>query len=131
MNTNISPARKITAFFGLLALVSPVFAVGIDTSNTKKPLTEDQKIIHVLNRLGFGARPGDIERVRRIGVEKYIDQQLNPSSVDDSVAESKVKSLDVFGMSTAEVFAKYPNPGALLKQLGEGKKAQAAKANAQ
>jgi parvulin-like peptidyl-prolyl isomerase len=42
---------------------------------------------------------------------------LNPASINDATAESKVKALDVFGMSTGELFAKYPNPGALLQQL--------------
>ncbi|HEY2866151.1 MAG TPA: DUF1800 domain-containing protein, partial [Pyrinomonadaceae bacterium] len=88
-------------------------------------LTDDQKILHVLNRLGFGARSGDVDKVRKIGIDKYIDQQLNPTSIDDSVAENKVKGLEIFNMSTAEIFEKYPNPGALLRQLNGGKKAQA------
>jgi uncharacterized protein (DUF1800 family) len=86
-------------------------------ANADKKLSEEQKIIHVLNRLGFGARPGDVEKVKAMGLQKYIDQQLDPSKIDDSVAEAKVKGLDIFGMSTADLFAKYPNPGALLRQL--------------
>src|SRR5258708_4057680 len=125
MNTSISIVKKIAAVLMLSALVLPNFAFGIDTRTGTKPLTEDQKIIHVLNRLGFGARPGDVERVKQIGLEKYIEQHLNPSSINDSSAESKFKNLKVFNMSTAEVFAKYPNPGALLRQLDGGKKAQA------
>ena len=93
--------------------------------DTKKALSDDQKILHVLNRLGFGARPGDVEKVKAIGLQKYIDQQLNPSSIADPIAEAKVKNLEVFNLSTAEVFAKYPNPGALLRQLEGGRQAQA------
>jgi uncharacterized protein (DUF1800 family) len=70
-----------------------------------------------LNRVGFGARPGDIEKVKAIGLQKYIERQLNPALIDDAAAENKVKNLDIFGMSTAQLFAKYPNPGALLQQL--------------
>lgn len=107
----------------VLALCAPIFAFGDDGRTIKKTaLTEDQKILHVLNRLGFGARPGDIEKVKAMGLQKYIDQQLNPDSVNDLVAESKVKNLEIFNMSTAEVFAKYPNPGALLRQLEGGRK---------
>jgi uncharacterized protein (DUF1800 family) len=54
---------------------------------------------------------------------------LNALSINDAVAESKVKNLEIFGMTTAEVFAKYPNPGALLRQLEGGRQAQANKAN--
>ncbi len=109
--------QKLTAMLVLLSLFSPILAAGNDTKPKAKPLTEDQKIIHVLNRLGFGARPGDVEKVREIGIEKYIDQQLNPITIKDTVAENKVRDLDVFGMSTSELFAKYPNPGALLRQI--------------
>ena len=105
----------------VFSIFMPIFASGNDTKTKAKPLSDDQKIRHVLNRLGFGARPGDVERIKATGLQKYIDQQLNPVAIDDKLAESKVKNLDIFALSTAELFAKYPNPGALLRQL-EGKK---------
>lgn len=120
------PLHTLLAFLLLYTMSVPTFAFGLDTK--KKALTEDQKIIHVLNRLGFGARPGDVEKVKAIGITKYIDQQLNAASIDDSLAESKVKDIEVFKMTTAEVFAKYPNPGALLRQLEGGKQRQVANA---
>lgn len=105
---------------------APVFAFGDGRTNNKtKSLTEDRKILHVLNRLGFGARPGDIEKVKAMGLQKYIEQQLNPASITDPVADAKVKPLEIFNMTTAEVFAKYPNPGALLRRLEGGRNNQA------
>lgn len=117
----------------MLSLILPfaAYAAPDKTTTVAKALTEDQKILHVLNRLGYGPRPGDVERVKAIGLQKYIDQQLDPSSIDDRVAENKVKGLEIFSMSTAEVFQKYPNPGALLRQLEGGKQAQAEKAEKQ
>ena len=113
-----------------MALPGLVFS-NVEAFGDKK-LTDEQKIAHVLNRLNFGARPGDIEKVKAIGLQKYIDQQLSPSSINDAVAETKVKNLEIFGMTTAEVFEKYPNPGALLRAL-EGRQnnnqQQQAKAN--
>lgn len=128
---NFSAFQKLTVFLLSVAMFSPVLAFPGGPQPNAKPLTEDQKILHVLNRLGFGARPGDVEKVKAMGLQKYIDQQLNPASIDDSVAEAKVKNLDIVNMSTAELFEKYPNPGALLRQLEGGRKAQAAKAQAQ
>ena len=126
MKKSFRRIRALTVVLTLYSLVTPVFVVaGTDDKASRKSLTEDQKIIHVLNRLGFGARPGDVEKVRLIGLQKYIDQQVNAVSVDDAVAENKVKDLEVFKMSTAEVFAKYPNPAALLRQLEGGRQAQA------
>lgn len=110
----------------ITALLVPIFVIG-GRAETPKSLTEDQKILHVLNRLGFGPRPGDLEKVRAMGLQKYIDRQLDPSSIDDSTAENKVKGLDIFSMTTAQLFAKYPSPAALLRALGvEGQPQQQA-----
>ena len=96
------------------------------TGSPPRWLKHVNKVVIVLNRLGFGARPGDVEKAKAIGLQKYIEQQLNPSSIDDKLAEAKVKNLEIFNMTTAEVFARYPNPGALLRQLEGGRQAQAA-----
>ena len=100
-------------------LVTQTVATFADTRKEPKKarLSEEQQIIHVLNRLGFGARPGDVERVKAMGLENYINQQLNPEKIPDSVAENKVKDLGVLTMTTAELYEKYPQPGMLLRQL--------------
>jgi len=116
MRTTLGITHKIFTLAVILSVGAP-FTFAFAEPPPLKALSEDQKIIHTLNRLGFGARPGEVERVKAIGLEKYIDQQLNPASIDDAVAEAKVKDLDVFGLTTTELFAKYPNPGALLQQL--------------
>ena len=117
MRTSKGFYAKTAAGILVLAMLTPGAVLPYAQVFGDKKLTEEQKIAHVLNRLGFGSRPGDIEKVKAIGLEKYIDQQLSPSSINDAVAESKVKSLEIFGMTTAEVFEKYPNPGALLRAL--------------
>ena len=103
----------------LVMLATPAFVTFADTPKTakKRALTEEQRIIHVLNRLGFGARPGDVARVKLMGLKNYIDQQLNPEKIDDAVAQNKVKDLSVLSMTTAELYEKYPQPGRLLRQL--------------
>ncbi len=117
--------NRISALAIVLVLLAPAMTIRADVRSKPASLTDEQKIIHVLNRLGFGARPGDVERLKAIGLQKYIDQQLDPSSISDTVAESKVRGLDTSKMSTSELFAKYPNPGALLQQLEGGRAAQA------
>ncbi|HEX6717235.1 MAG TPA: DUF1800 domain-containing protein [Pyrinomonadaceae bacterium] len=109
--------KKFVAVILALAIsTAQSFAAG-DKRPKSKALTEDQRIIHVLNRLGFGPRPGDIERVKAMGVENYINQQLNPGKIADTVAENKIRDLSVLNMTTAELYEKYPQPGQLLRQL--------------
>lgn len=69
-------------------------------------LSGEQEIVHVLNRLGYGPRPGDIEAVRRMGVDHYIEQQLNPSSIPlpSSLAQT-LNSLAVERQSAGETLA--------------------------
>src|SRR5918999_422393 len=107
--------RSIRKFTVLLVLASLASSVAI--ASPAKKLTEEQRIVHVLNRLGFGARPGDVQRVKAMGLENYINQQLAPERIDDAVAENKVKDLGVLNMTTAELYEKFPQPGRLLRQL--------------
>ena len=52
--------------------------------------SERERAEHALNRLGFGARPGDVERVLRVGVDRWIEQQLHPERIDDRAVEMRV-----------------------------------------
>ena len=77
------------------------------------PITElspDQAILHALNRLAYGPRPGDVERVRQMGLAKWIEQQLNPSSIDDKAVEARLEDYQTLRMSTAKLIAEYPQP---------------------
>jgi uncharacterized protein (DUF1800 family) len=103
----------------VLSLVAAIVATTLPlVSSAKTPrLTDEQRIVHVLNRLGFGARPGDVERVKATGLENYINQQLAPEKINDAVAENKVQDLSILKMSTAELYEKYPQPNQLIRQL--------------
>ncbi len=115
-------SKKTVAFALLLALAATQPLVsGQKRAKSQdlasRELTGEQRIVHVLNRLGFGARPGDVERVKAMGLETYINQQLNPEKISDTVADNKVRDLNVLNMTTAELYEKYPQPGQLLRQL--------------
>ena len=116
-------ATQAAAAVLMFAVAAPLAAMGRVPAGEAGParLTEDQKAIHVLNRLGFGARPGDVAKVKAMGIRNYIEQQLDPGKISDSLAEKKVAGLEIFNMSTAEVFAKYPSGAALLRNLDAAK----------
>ena len=107
----------LSAFLALSIVAPSVVPVAAQNSKKAPVLTEEQRIVHVLNRLGFGARPGDVERVKAIGLEIYINQQLSPEKIADTVAENKVKDLNVLTMTTADLYEKFPQPGRLFRQL--------------
>lgn len=120
---NFPAFYKLTVFLIIYAMFAPIFAFAAnDTVAKTANLSEDKKILHVLNRLGFGARPGDVERVKAIGLQKYIEQQLNAPATDSAEVAARLQNFEVLNMETADIFAKYPNPGALIRQLEGGKK---------
>src|SRR5271169_4306905 len=60
----------------------------------QKKLSKDEQILHALDRLTFGPRPGDVERVKRIGLKKWIEQQLHPDRMDENpVLEARLQAL--------------------------------------
>src|SRR5438046_1350626 len=79
-------------------------------SSKKSALTADQRAAHVLSRLTFGARPGDFERVKAIGVNEFIRQQLDPDSLDDSALLAKLEKLKTLGMATPLIIEQYTPP---------------------
>jgi len=83
------------------------------------PVTElsvDEAVLHALNRLGYGPRPGDIERVKQMGLAKWIELQLNPKSIDDSAVETRLNIFPTLKMSNSQLMAGYPNPKQAAKQ---------------
>jgi uncharacterized protein (DUF1800 family) len=91
------------------------------------PITElsaDEAILHALNRLAYGPRPGDIERVRQMGLAKWIEQQLNPNSIDDKAVEARLQDYPTLRMSTAKLIAEYPQPKQAEKQAEKRAQAQ-------
>ncbi|HKD05206.1 MAG TPA: DUF1800 domain-containing protein [Bryobacteraceae bacterium] len=86
-----------------------------------REMTSDQKVLHALNRLTFGARAADVEEVRRAGLQAWIDRQLHPESISENpVLEAKLAPLDTLRMSPRELVQEYPPPQ-VIKAMAEGR----------
>jgi uncharacterized protein (DUF1800 family) len=77
---------------------------------------DDKTIVHVLNRVGFGAVPGDVERVRRIGLEKYIDRQLRPDTIADQAMNARLAAFDTLTLSSRELAEDYFMPAQMAQR---------------
>src|SRR3954463_7521904 len=104
--------RKLVAFGALLSLV-PVGAKAQRISQTQttssdvRELPADQQIIQALSRLTFGARPGDIQKVRSIGLDKWIDQQLHPDKINDDAMNAFVSRYAALNQNQSDLLAQY------------------------
>ena len=88
----------------------------LDAPHSHTVYTVMQAAVHLLNRIAFGPRPGQIERVQSIGVEKYLEQQLHPERIDDSAAERHLAGIASIHMSAPALVEIRP-PQQILQDL--------------
>jgi uncharacterized protein (DUF1800 family) len=81
-------------------------------------LTEDEAIVHALNRLGYGPRPGDLDRVKRMGLENWIEHQLHPEKIAEPALQARLGQLPAANRTAQALLAEYPQPDAAAKRLG-------------
>src|SRR5438552_12642973 len=77
----------------------------------------EQRVLHALNRFTFGPRPGDIAAVEAMGLKPWFEQQLNPSSIDDSALEGRLEMFPAMKISQAEMIRRYPSPQVLRQMI--------------
>jgi len=90
-------------------------------SKPEPKLTERERALHALNRLTFGPRPGDVERVLSLGVDSWIAEQLVTATAPDDALEAKLAPLRTLKMQPLEMLTAFPN-GNLVRQVMDKKK---------
>src|SRR5215467_10950171 len=73
-------------------------------------LTEEQKVVHFLSRTSFGVKREDVQKVNRLGIPAYLEEQLHPERISDSLAEEKLAGLKTMRLSSGELIELYPPP---------------------
>jgi uncharacterized protein (DUF1800 family) len=84
-------------------------------------LTERQRAQHALSRLAFGARPGDVDRVLFLGVDKWIEQQLHPERLSDAAVDAQLRRYGTLRYSDAQIVAEFYKP---LQEMRKAKKSK-------
>src|SRR5213075_1009430 len=79
-------------------------------SATSHTLTERERAQHVLDRLAFGGKPGDVDVVMRIGVDRWIDQQLHPERIPDRAVDAQLARYQTLSMSSTQIFDQFEKP---------------------
>jgi len=85
------------------------------------PLTERERALQVLDRFTFGARPGDVDHVQAVGVDKWFDQQLNPDAIKDPALDRRLTDFPTLYMTPDQALALFPDRGT-IQQVADGKK---------
>jgi uncharacterized protein (DUF1800 family) len=130
MGVGRSKSIAFLVFFSISTLagvVSPLLARKKDKDAANAPLSqgEQRRALHALNRLTFGPRPGDVERVAAMGVDRWIDLQLHPEKISDDGLDSHLQLFRTLRMNSKELAEDFPD-GQELNQVLNGKKSMPA-----
>ena len=112
--------RRALALLGPLFLTFAVLPAAKDKTKPAQ-MPADKQIIHALNRFTFGVRPGDVERVRTMGLDKWFDEQLHPDKINDNALEVRLAPLRTIRMSSRQMVENFP-PGQVLKAVENGRR---------
>ena len=91
--------RSILSLISAFALLQPCGTLQAQET----PQADREEVVHVLNRITFGPRPGDVEAVQRMGLRNYIEQQLHPETIDDSALDQQLAGFDILQMSAQQL----------------------------
>ena len=113
----------------LLVILACAVSASVWAGNKKKEkraaaqmqMDARQRALHALNRLTFGPRPGDVDRVAAMGVDQWIEQQLHPEKIDDSALEARLEPLRTLRMDARTLVENFPPPQ-VIKQVAEGRR---------
>jgi uncharacterized protein (DUF1800 family) len=86
-----------------------VAALAVMPSAAPSP-ADDASIVHVLNRIGYGPRPSVVERVRQVGIQEYIEQQLHPERIADGGMQARLDRMTTLTLSTSELLERFQQP---------------------
>jgi uncharacterized protein (DUF1800 family) len=107
--------KSLVLVLSVLCLAVPAWTTKkkseVDAKRFQEKLTKDQQILHVLDRLTFGPRPGDVEIVKKMGVKKWIELQLHPE---------KLAPLETLRLTQSETESSYPTPQ-LIRAVAQGR----------
>ncbi len=84
-------------------------------------LQGDERILHALNRFTFGPRPGDLEEVRTMGLEKWFDQQLHPASIDEAVLNARLAQFPDMQWNTEDLLYRLPSNAEIRQAMNTGR----------
>ncbi|MGA8539131.1 MAG: DUF1800 domain-containing protein [Terriglobales bacterium] len=121
-----SRRRGLLLAMALLAAAGVTTQLALGSKKNKLPgatqMDPQKRAVHALNRLTFGPRPGDVEQVTRMGVDKWIELQLHPDKIDDSALAARLDPFRTLRMGTREIVENFP-PEQVIKQIADGKAA--------
>src|SRR5476649_1295952 len=101
----------------LLAITATGCASSLRLTSGSPRHPDRRTAVHVLNRMTFGPRPGDADRVQAMGLAAYIDEQLHPGRINDAPLDARLLPLTALGVGSRAFAADYYLPMVAARQV--------------
>ena len=116
-----SAAARLSVFLLCLSFACAVPRLFANKKDKAAAVDEQKRALHALNRLTFGPRPGDLQQVMAMGVDRWIDLQLHPEKISDSNMDARLAPLLTLHMSEKEIVEDFPD-NQMIRQVMDGKR---------
>jgi uncharacterized protein (DUF1800 family) len=113
------PSRRI-----LLVILGITTTASALAGQRPGPVADNKTAVHVLNRLGYGPAPGDVERLQRMGIDAYVEAQLNPAAIADDKLRARLEAFETLTLSTREQAERYFLPALQQRRAAQRANAQ-------
>src|SRR6266566_4753912 len=90
-----------------LPIVGAQHAAPLRSTIRETALTPQDSAFHALNRLAYGPRPGDVQRVAAEGVMRWIDRQLSPEEIDNERLAERERQFQILRYDRGDLAAMY------------------------
>lgn len=87
-------AVSLTGCERLISYVTSEFGQKIPEHIYVAASVEIDDAFHLLSRAAYGVYPGDLERVRAMGEEAWIEEQLAPEKIDDKLCDLRARRFE-------------------------------------
>ncbi len=113
---------KLVRFAVVIAAIAGILLAAAEKPRIPNTsLAPEQRAAHLLNRLGYGPRPGDIAQVLQIGEAAWIERQLHPETISDDALAERLAPYSTLRMSQKDLLELFPRPNLIQRLVREGR----------
>ncbi len=95
----------------------PANHASIRPSYKSSLLQGDERILHALNRFTFGPKPGDLEAVKGMGLDRWFQQQLHPATIDQADLDARLAEYPAMQLSPQDLLFRFPTNGVIRQTI--------------
>jgi uncharacterized protein (DUF1800 family) len=109
--------RGLARAVAVVAMVALAVPAVIASGPALPSSDEDARIVHALNRLGYGPRPGDVDAVRAMGLSRWIERQLHPERIEDGALRPRLAAYRTLDLSVGDLMEGYEVPREVKREI--------------